>query len=146
MKNLKKKMVGLTSLVMALGTLGSSVNAATPQYYFNVRNTGQSFSYNDYANSNTKVYANEAWSFKVKTIEFTNGVAGYGMAFRLRKDSNGLVSSICWAPSTGSYLGGWGNGGPTGSYSIQARMDDDLSGACVAYGYWNADTIYNWPN
>lgn len=145
MKHLKKHVIGLVSLVMAFGIMGSSVSAATPAYYFNIQNTGQTFAYNEYGTTNHKVYADEQWSLKVQSIIFTNDVTGYGMAFRLRNTGSRLVSSICWAPSRGIYYGGWANGGPTGYYSIQARMDDDLSGACVTFGYWNADIIYNWP-
>lgn len=139
-------MIALLCTVIGMISISSTAFAATPNYYFSVTNTGQTFAYNEYGNSNQKVYTNEPWSFRVKGIEFTGGVSGYGMAYRLRNVNTALVSSIRWANVTGNYTGGWANGGPTGYYNMQGRMDDDLSGACISHGYWNADTIYNWPN
>lgn len=142
MKKIVKSMI-LTAVISFM--LVSTVIAARPEFEFLLSPNGTNFTENRWYNTNNKTYAQQVWSYKVSTIYLREIVNG-GIGFRLINTSSGLTSSVAWSASRGVYTGGWKNGGPTGTYRIQARLDDEnnTSGECT--GYWNADYISTWPS
>lgn len=138
------KVLVVTMLVSMICTMAAQ--AAFPEFLFDVYNTGQTFSNNVYGTTNQKTYAGEEWSFSVSRIYISDNRIGYGIAMRVVNVNTGNASMHRWASQRGSYQGGWYDGGPCGTYKLQGRMDDDLSGHIDTQGYWNADIITNWPS
>lgn len=144
---MRKKIAKIAVLILGLGMMSSSASAARPEYHFYLENNGRTFSNNTYGTTNKKTFAGQEWSMYVKSIYFSKGIRGAGIAFRLVNTGTGTPSVPKWKSVTGRVDGGaWTDGGPTGTYKLQGRMDDDLSGYCESTGYWNADYIETWPS
>lgn len=78
-----------------------------------------------------------------------SGYVGSGLGLILYKSGVATfkkASAICWAGSKGVRSGSWSPySGATGTYRLYGRLDDVSTGTLSATGYWNADTIVNWP-
>lgn len=142
-KSLKKGLCGILA-VASIFAVGASAMAASPEYYFYKGNTGQSYNVLS-GTANAKVYEDDSWSLKVKTISFSSDKKGAGISFIPMR--GGVVAGKGqWRKSTGVTYGNFGGYGPvTTTYQLGARIDDTLTGSGYSKGYWNADYVSSWP-
>lgn len=125
--------VGLVSVLLTT----TNVLASSPQFYFNLRNTGQNFQI-DWDSANNKVYAGQDWTFK--PLHLNTGSSPYGMLFAPYGNGTVYTSAQIWR-KTGQYDKKYVpfSNGKKGTHYLSSRIDDDYSGPFATDGWWNAD-------